>query len=118
MGIKTARKWYQRGHRTIEDIETKVSGLTEMQKIGIKYYNLLQGGVSRELMESALAKVRAALGRLSPAEELDVHLAGSYRRGKASTHDVGKLTHSCTISFFLPVFKHTLNFLLSLFHFP
>lgn len=118
VGIKTARKWYQRGHRTIEDIETKVSGLTEMQKIGIKYYNLLQGGVSRELMESALAKVRAALGRLSPAEELDVHLAGSYRRGKASTHDVGKLTHSCTISFFLPVFKHTLNFLLSLFHFP
>ncbi|QDZ21874.1 DNA polymerase lambda [Chloropicon primus] len=94
-GEKMSLRWYENGLRTIDDVLKFYSENGEpgqMIGLGLKYYESLQKPVSRESMESAHRAFKAATEPL--AEDLEVILAGSYRRGKPSTHDVDFLVIS------------------------
>jgi replicative superfamily II helicase len=43
VGTKTARKWYQKGYHTVEDVRSSPpEDINQSQIIGLKYYNDLQ----------------------------------------------------------------------------
>lgn len=86
-----AQKWYSMGCRTLDDVSSKVPRLSHMQKLGLKYYDGMQRKIGRLEMEKALETVKQAIASTDHARDMvDACIAGSYRRGKASTHDVGK----------------------------
>ncbi len=95
-GRAQALKWYTRGYRTVEEIAKAPDiKLTAMQQLGLRYYDSIANGVvSKEQMEATLALVNEVIQKLPAAEGLEAHLAGSYRRGKPSTHDVDILVLS------------------------
>ncbi|XP_047959735.1 DNA polymerase lambda [Salvia hispanica] len=85
IGPTTASKLYDKGHRTLDDLENEES-LTNAQRLGLKYFDDIKTRIPRhevQEMESLLKKI---------AEEIlpgaDIVCGGSYRRGKASCGDM------------------------------
>ncbi|KAL1550910.1 DNA-directed DNA polymerase [Salvia divinorum] len=85
IGPTTASKLYDKGHRTLDDLENEKS-LTNAQRLGLKYFDDIKTRIPRhevQEMESLLKKV---------GEEIlpgaDIVCGGSYRRGKASCGDM------------------------------
>ena len=50
-GPETAKKWYAKGYRTIEDLK-RSDKLTQQQKIGVKYYEEFQKRIPREEVDT------------------------------------------------------------------
>ena len=102
-GVEIAKSWYSLGHRTIADVQEAARQnpggmrVSPMIRLGIKYYDDLQRPVSRDQMEGAHAAFVEATREIAEEEGLEVILAGSYRRGKASTHDVDLLVLSSSV---------------------
>ncbi|XP_042049018.1 DNA polymerase lambda-like isoform X1 [Salvia splendens] len=85
IGPTTASKLYDKGHRTLDDLENEES-LTNAQRLGLKYFDDIKTRIPRhevQEMESLLKKI---------GEEIlpgaDIVCGGSYRRGKASCGDM------------------------------
>eukprot|EP01063_Lacrimia_lanifica_P015796 TRINITY_DN22463_c0_g1_i1.p1 TRINITY_DN22463_c0_g1~~TRINITY_DN22463_c0_g1_i1.p1 ORF type:complete len:372 (+),score=116.02 TRINITY_DN22463_c0_g1_i1:58-1173(+) len=92
IGPVNARKYVDKGYRTLDDILQAKEPLTEHQRIGIKHYDDLLVKIPREEVTALGAVVRAA------AQAIDVRLlvstCGSHRRGLAELGDVDcLLTH-------------------------
>eukprot|EP01080_Neovahlkampfia_damariscottae_P007078 gene7078-11241_t len=85
VGPKTAMKWYQKGYKTIDDLEEKCE-LTHQQKIGIKYHSDLQEKIPREEVEEIENKVKSIILKINP--NLVITICGSYRRGSKTCGDV------------------------------
>ncbi|KAJ7327348.1 hypothetical protein OS493_027038 [Desmophyllum pertusum] len=94
-GPATARKWYEKGYRSMADVIQAVSDgmkLTEQQAMGLKCYSDLVQPVPREEAINIKDIVVKELNTVQP--NCTVELVGGYRRGKPSGHDVDILiTH-------------------------
>lgn len=58
MGPRGAEKLYAKGIKTIEDLKKKPEVLTEMQKVGLKYFDDFNQRIPRSEVEQLLEKVR------------------------------------------------------------
>ncbi|KAJ8026283.1 DNA-directed DNA/RNA polymerase mu [Holothuria leucospilota] len=86
-GSTTARKWYEKGHRTLDDIMQSEGGsLTLEQMKGIEHYNDLNTPVTRCEAERVLNIVRNEAEKILPG--VTVIITGGFIRGKSSGHDV------------------------------
>lgn len=85
VGYSSASKWIAQGHRTLEDLKTKVD-LTPNQRIGVEHYDDFQQRIPRAEVAEHAEIVRRAL------QEVDPHLqcltGGSYRRGNTHSGDI------------------------------
>ncbi|KAJ5187024.1 hypothetical protein N7449_010018 [Penicillium cf. viridicatum] len=93
VGAKTAREFYQRGWRDLDDIvEHGWNTLSRVQQIGVKFYEELQEGVPRAESEGIAAVIRDHAGRVRPedggGDGIECVIVGGYRRGKELSGDV------------------------------
>ncbi|KAJ5170819.1 DNA polymerase family X [Penicillium coprophilum] len=97
VGAKTAREFYQRGWRDLDDIvEHGWAKLSRVQQIGVKFYEEFQKGVPRDESESIANTIRDHAGRVRPEDKdgIECVIVGGYRRGKELSGDVDIiLTH-------------------------
>ncbi|XP_066549180.1 DNA nucleotidylexotransferase [Amia ocellicauda] len=87
VGLKTAEKWYRKGFRSFEDVQTDDTiRYTKMQKAGFLYYNDIFAGVSKAEANAVGQIVEDIVRRLEP--DAIVALTGGFRRGKEFGHDI------------------------------
>jgi DNA polymerase IV len=84
-GFTQASKWVAKGYRSLEDLQNKAE-LTTNQKIGVERYNDFQQRIRRAEVAQHGEIVRAAVHALDP--DMEVMVAGSYRRGAADCGDI------------------------------
>lgn len=85
IGPATALKFYEKGHRTLEDLKNEDS-LTHSQKLGLKYFDDIKTRIPRhEVQEMELLLQKTGEEILTG---VDILCGGSYRRGKASCGDL------------------------------
>lgn len=85
IGPATALKFYEKGHRTLEDLMNEDS-LTHSQKLGLKYFDDIKTRIPRhevQEMELLLQKTGEEI-----LHGVVILCGGSYRRGKASCGDL------------------------------
>ncbi|CAO3633609.1 unnamed protein product [Cunninghamella blakesleeana] len=85
VGASTAREWYKKGYRTIEDLKMNEK-LSKDQLLGIKYYDDFLQRIPRKEVELIVDEFSKELNQLQPDCEYTV--CGSYRRGKSTCGDV------------------------------
>nr|XP_034977100.1 DNA-directed DNA/RNA polymerase mu isoform X3 [Zootoca vivipara] len=92
VGVKTASRWYQEGLRTLADLQAHRAKLSKEQEVGLLHYDDLNTPVEHSDAEAISQVVRDAVGQCLPGAS--VTLAGGFRRGKPTGHDVDLLlTH-------------------------
>ncbi|XP_078669198.1 DNA-directed DNA/RNA polymerase mu-like isoform X1 [Branchiostoma floridae x Branchiostoma belcheri] len=90
IGCSTARKWYEKGFRTLDDIRNDSTiTLRKDQKIGLELYQDLNTPVTLAEANIIQELVEAEVQRLQPGAT--VVLTGGFRRGKTEGHDVDLL---------------------------
>jgi len=89
IGPVTAVKFYNKGFRTLEDIWNK-GNLTEAQKIGIIWREHIPLRIPRDEMDIINTKI----GSILDPYGIKWIIAGSYRRGEASSGDIDILVES------------------------
>jgi DNA polymerase/3'-5' exonuclease PolX len=87
VGAAKANVFIQQGYREISDIP--FSALTKNQRIGIQYYDDLQERIPRKDIQSFEKRLRKALQSIDP--NLQMTIAGSYRRGLPTSGDIDVL---------------------------
>lgn len=85
VGPINALKFVSMGYTSIEEL-SEYKGLTEMQKIGIKYYDKIMPRIPREIITTVFNNIKVYI--LSADESAEPIIVGSYRRGKLSSGDV------------------------------
>jgi DNA polymerase lambda len=91
IGPVTARKLYDMGYRTLEELEREPS-LTSAQRTGVKFFYDIQQRIPRHEAAEMEALVQQAAKELCPG--IEVVCGGSYRRGKATCGDMDMvITH-------------------------
>jgi DNA polymerase IV len=85
VGFNRAQQWVNAGHRTLEDIRTKVQ-LTEFQTVGLEHYDDFSQRIPRAEVEQHGAMVRDALKAIDSKYEVTV--MGSFRRGARDSGDI------------------------------
>lgn len=88
VGSATAQQWYQKGCRSLEDLEIKVN-LTKQQKLGLKYFSEIQEPVPREEVKQIIKFVENTA--LDLENSLRIIPCGSYRRGNLMCGDIDVL---------------------------
>lgn len=93
VGAKTAREFYQRGWRDLDDIvEHGWNTLSRVQQIGVKFYEEFQEGIPRSESEGIASVIREHAGRVRPedgvGDGIECVIVGGYRRGKELSGDV------------------------------
>lgn len=88
VGFARASRWIAMGYRTLEDLRTKAD-LTISQRIGIEHYDDFQQRIPRAEVEAHGNIVREAVQRADA--NMEVIIAGSYRRGAADSGDIDVL---------------------------
>jgi DNA polymerase IV len=83
-----ASKWVAQGYRSLDDLKTKAD-LTANQKIGVERYNDFQQRIPRTEVTLHGNIVRTAIQAIDP--DMEVMVAGSYRRGAADCGDIDVL---------------------------
>jgi DNA polymerase IV len=106
VGEKTARQWYARGWRDLEDVQIHSwDDLPRTVQVGLKYYTDFQAKIPRPEVESIAAVILAHANALRPGYQMLI--VGGYRRGKPQSSDVDViLTHrdeAATLDFVLDV---------------
>ena len=88
VGATTAREFYNRGWRDLEDIvEFGWDTLTRVQQIGVKFYDEFQEAIPRAEVKDIGRVVREAAVRVR-GEGIETCIVGGYRRGKEGSGDV------------------------------
>eukprot|EP00731_Ephydatia_muelleri_P020471 Em0013g198a len=92
-GPATSDKWYKRGLRNIEDIRACGElDLTEMQRLGIQYFEQLSCSIPRSEVVIITDFIRGEVEKCFPGTSVEI--VGGFRRGKESGHDIDLLlTH-------------------------
>ncbi|KAJ9172088.1 hypothetical protein P3X46_015372 [Hevea brasiliensis] len=110
IGPATALKLYEKGYRTLDDLENEDS-LTHAQKLGLKYFDDIKTRVPRNEVQEMEQLMQKTGEEILPG--VVIICGGSYRRGKASCGDLDVvITHPDGKSHkgFLPRFvKHLKN---------
>ena len=90
LGPKGALKLYKQGIHSIEELrERQDELLTDIQKIGLKYYEDFNQRIPREEVEKLLERVKeACMSEVKDNKNLSVEACGSYRRGKLNCGDI------------------------------
>ncbi|CAL8318326.1 unnamed protein product [Lota lota] len=92
VGVKTAKRWFTEGICSLAQLETSGHTLNPAQQAGLKYYTYLNQPVTRHEADAVSITVEDAVRSVLPGAQ--VTLAGGFRRGKMSGHDVDFLiTH-------------------------
>ncbi|KAG9344396.1 hypothetical protein JZ751_011066 [Albula glossodonta] len=87
VGLKTAEKWYRKGHRTFEDIHADHNlHLNKMQKAGFLYHDDIFKSISKAEAEALGRIVEDTVRSIIP--DAIVAVTGGFRRGKQFGHDV------------------------------
>ncbi|KAL6861744.1 hypothetical protein ACP4OV_017444 [Aristida adscensionis] len=109
VGPATALKFYEKGHRTLDDLR-KDESLTNAQRIGLKFFDDIKQRIPRHDV-SEMEKLLQDVGKdILPG--VIIVCGGSYRRGKASCGDMDVvITHPDGESHvgFLPKFVQRLK---------
>ncbi|KAL3480226.1 hypothetical protein BJX99DRAFT_36921 [Aspergillus californicus] len=87
-GISHASKWVAQGYKSLDDLRTKAT-LTQSQRIGIERYFDFSQRVPRNEAQAHGDFVRRVVQKDSP--EMQVIIAGSYRRGAVDSGDIDLL---------------------------
>lgn len=85
IGPATALKFYEKGHRTLEDLK-KEDSLTHSQKLGLKYFDDIKTRIPRHEVQEMELLLQKTGEEILPG--VDILCGGSYRRGKASCGDL------------------------------
>ncbi|KAG0611679.1 hypothetical protein M758_7G157800 [Ceratodon purpureus] len=85
IGPVTALKLYDKGHRSLEDLETD-SSLTPPQRYGLKFHFDIIKKIPRHEIKVMEAIVKKVAAELRPG--ISIICGGSYRRGKAESSDM------------------------------
>jgi DNA polymerase/3'-5' exonuclease PolX len=95
-GCATARRWYQQGLHTLDDVTTCDDlTLTDTQTLGLKYYQDISVQIPRTETASITDIIRREAEACFPGTSVEA--VGGYRRGKPFSHDVDLLlTHHDT----------------------
>lgn len=93
LGPRGADKLYKKGIKSIEQLRKNQHLLTDMQKIGLKYYEDFLERIPRAEVEQLLEKVKEACYSVvkNGKKLLKIEACGSYRRGKQSCGDIDVL---------------------------
>ncbi|TVY52566.1 DNA polymerase type-X family protein pol4 [Lachnellula cervina] len=86
VGAKTARDWYNKGWRDLDDVAQGFGSLSRSQQIGAKFYEEFEERMSRDEVERIGATVLREAKRKEPGFEMVI--CGGYRRGKPDMGDV------------------------------
>nr|XP_033803925.1 DNA-directed DNA/RNA polymerase mu isoform X2 [Geotrypetes seraphini] len=94
VGMKTANRWYQEGLRSLGDLRNSQKlKLSKQQEAGLQHYEDLNMPVSRAEADLIAKMVEEVAHSFLPGTIIT--LAGGFRRGKLSGHDVDILiTHA------------------------
>ncbi|KAJ5635824.1 DNA polymerase family X [Penicillium longicatenatum] len=84
-GLSQASKWLAQGYRSLSDLLEKAS-LTTNQRIGVEHYHDFMQRIPRKEVEAHGAFVRKAVQSVD--HDLQVIIAGSYRRGALDSGDI------------------------------
>jgi DNA polymerase lambda len=92
VGIKTAQKWYDKGDRTLKDVE-KNEKLSHAQQIGLKYKEELNLKIPRENITQIEKTLLKAIDKVNKSFNTYIILtiAGSYRRKLPQSGDIDVL---------------------------
>ncbi|XP_011021634.1 PREDICTED: DNA polymerase lambda isoform X1 [Populus euphratica] len=85
IGPATALKFYEKGHRTLEDLKNEDS-LTHSQKLGLKYFDDIKTRIPRHEVQEMELLLQKTGEEILPG--VNILCGGSYRRGKASCGDL------------------------------
>ncbi|KAJ6771722.1 DNA polymerase IV [Salix koriyanagi] len=85
IGPATALKFYDKGHRTLDDLKNEDS-LTHSQKLGLKYFNDIKTRIPRHEVQEMELLLQKTGEEILP--RVVILCGGSYRRGKASCGDL------------------------------
>lgn len=88
VGLVQASKWVAQGYRSLEDLREKAS-LTKNQRIGVERYHDFAKRIPRKEVEEHGAVVRRAVQAVD--KDMQVVIAGSYRRGALDSGDIDLL---------------------------
>ncbi|KAH8594947.1 DNA polymerase lambda [Bisporella sp. PMI_857] len=89
---KTARDFYRRGWRDLDDLIMNWESLTENQRVGVKYYDDFKEKIPRAEVEQIGAVVLQYANKIQKGFQMVI--TGGYRRGKSMSGDVDViLTH-------------------------
>jgi DNA polymerase IV len=86
VGPKTARDWYDKGCRDLDDVAKIYSGLSRTQKLGFKFYEEFEERIPREEVKRIGDIVLKHANELRPGFQMVI--CGGYRRGKTDSGDV------------------------------
>uniref|UniRef100_A0A8C2NDR3 DNA polymerase mu n=1 Tax=Capra hircus TaxID=9925 RepID=A0A8C2NDR3_CAPHI len=78
VGVRTADQWYQKGLRTLDDLQEESHRLTQQQKAGLQHHQDLSALILRSEVEALQQVVEAAVTQALPGAT--VTLAGGFRR--------------------------------------
>ncbi|KAM7018328.1 DNA polymerase beta [Tautogolabrus adspersus] len=92
IGPAAARKFFEEGVKTLEDLKKIEHKLNHHQQIGLKYFEEFEKRIPRSEMEKMETLILGELKDIDP--EYIGTICGSYRRGAASSGDIDiLLTH-------------------------
>lgn len=88
VGPVLAKKWYQQGYKTLDDIP--VESLTYAQALGLKYYKEINSRIPRSEIDGLNRELTRIVSTFNAAHRLNVRakICGSYLRGRESSGDV------------------------------
>lgn len=86
VGPKTARDWYDRGWKDLDDVRKEFDSLTRDQQVGIRFYEDFEDRIPRDEVKRIGAVVLEHANKLRPGFQMVI--GGGYRRGKAGSGDV------------------------------
>lgn len=93
VGPETAKKLVKKNIRTLTQFKKKHK-MTELQKLGVKYYNVLNDKISRDEINKFQKRLEKAL-----KNKVKIYLAGSYRTGKLQMKDIDLILTSKSLKF-------------------
>lgn len=85
VGATTARKWYDEGMRTLDDIK-KRKDITKAHQVSLHYFDDLQQRIPRKEVSQIGQVVETYARKFDP--QVNVIISGSYRRGALECGDV------------------------------
>ncbi|XP_075889410.1 DNA polymerase beta [Nelusetta ayraudi] len=92
IGPAAARKFFEEGVKTLDDLKKIEDKLNHHQQIGLKYFEEFEKRIPRAEMEKMESLIHGELEQVE--EEYIGTICGSYRRGAASSGDIDiLLTH-------------------------
>ena len=88
VGIKQANLFYQKGIRTIEDLQKISNELPLNIQKGLKYYNDIIKKIPREEIDEIYNLIKEELYKILPEKVIKIEVCGSYRRLKKFCGDI------------------------------